>query len=116
MNVVRTCTAVALGAFLFTASASALPFTQATKPQAPAKAHEPVTGQLVSLDTDSKTLAIKTAEDAEMKFSFSEDTEVVGAEKGASGLAAVSGSTVTVTYQAHGTANVATKIEVKPKK
>jgi hypothetical protein len=116
MNVVRTCTVVALASFLFTSSAEALPLEQAPKPQAPAKAPEPVTGQLVSLDTDSKTLAIKTAEDTEMKFSFSEDTEMVGTEKGASGLAAVSGATVTVTYQVHGTANVATKIEVKPKK
>jgi hypothetical protein len=116
MNVLSAFTAVALASFLFTAGVSALPLFQAQTKQAPAKKHEPVTGQLMSLDTDSKTLSIKTAEDTEMKFSFSEDTEVVGAEKGASGLAAVSGSIVTVTYQIHGTANIATKIEVKPKK
>ena len=59
---------------------------------------------------------IKTAGDVEMRFSFSEETEIIGADKGASGLAASSGATLTVTYQQHGTANVATRIEVKPKK
>jgi hypothetical protein len=116
MNVLRVCTAVVTAFFLFTATASALPFAQAPQQQAPAKTHEPVTGQLLSLDTDAKTIVIKTAGDTEMKFSFSESTEIVGAEKGAAGLATVSGSIVTVTYDVHGTANVATKIEVKPKK
>ena len=115
MNVRRTCTAIATALFLVTANASALPFAQAPKPQAPAKALEPVTGQLLSLDTDAKTLVIKTAGDTEMKFSFSEATEIVGADKGAAGLAAVSGAIVTVTYDVHGTANVATRIEVKQK-
>ncbi|HEX6164059.1 MAG TPA: hypothetical protein VFZ31_11880 [Vicinamibacterales bacterium] len=74
-----------------------------------------MTGDLVSLNTDTKSLVVK-AGDTEMKFSFSEETEIVGAEKGAQGLATVSGATVTVTYQIHGTANVATRIEVKQKK
>ena len=50
-----------------------------------------------------------------MKFSYSDTTEIVGAEKGASGLAAV-GTEVTVHYDSHGTARVATRIEVRPKK
>ena len=116
MNVFRACTAAVIALFLFTGSVSALPFTQAPKQEAPAKSHEPVTGQLLSLDTNSKTLVVKTTGDTEMKFSFSEATEIVGAEKGAAGLASVSGAIVTVTYDVHGTANVATKIEVKPKK
>ena len=116
MNVCRACTAVAIASFLFTGTASALPLAQAPKQQAPEKAPEPVTGQLLSLDTNSKSLVIKTTGDTEMKFSFSEQTEVVGAEKGAAGLATVAGATVTVTYDVHGTANIATKIEVKPKK
>jgi hypothetical protein len=116
MIVRRTCTAVFAAFFLFTGSAIALPFAQAPQQQAREKTPEPVTGELVSLDTNKKTLAIKASENTEMKFSFSEDTEIVGAEKGAAGLATVSGATVTVTYQIHGTANIATKIEVKPKK
>ena len=116
MNVRRTCTAVTAAFFLFTGSALALPFVQAPQQQAREKAPEPVTGELLSLDTNKKTLAIKASESAEMKFSFSEETEIVGADKGVQGLAAAAGATVTVTYQIHGTANVATKIEVMPKK
>jgi hypothetical protein len=74
-----------------------------------------VTGELVALNPDTKTLVIRTTESTEMKFSFSEQTEIVGADKGASGLATSAGATLTVTYDVHGTANVATKIEVKPK-
>jgi len=102
--------------FLVTATAQAQQPSPKPEQREEKKMLEPVTGELLSLDTDSKTLVIKTTGDTEMKFSFSEDTEIVGAEKGASGLAAVSGATLTVTYQQHGTANVATKIEVKPKK
>lgn len=114
--IVRRAFTVAVAAFfLFTGSASALPFSQAPRQQAREKTPEPVTGDLVSLNTDTKSLVVK-AGDTEMKFSFSEETEIVGAEKGAQGLATVSGATVTVTYQIHGTANVATRIEVKQKK
>lgn len=114
MNVRLACTSVAAAFFLVTAGASAQPLMQAPQQQMKPKAPEPVTGELLSLNTDTKTLVIRTG-DAEMKFSFSEETEIIGAEKGASGLAAVSGATITVTYQEHGTANVATKIEVKQK-
>ena len=116
MNVMRACTALAAAFFLFTGNAVAHPFAQAPQRQEKPAPPEPVTGDLLSLNTDTKTLVIRTTGDTEMKFSFSEETEIVGAEKGASGLAAVSGATVTVTYQIHGTANVATKIEVKQKK
>jgi hypothetical protein len=51
-----------------------------------------------------------------MTFSYSPETEIVGADKGAEGLATKAGTIVTVTYTVHGTANVAVKIEVEPKK
>ena len=75
----------------------------------------PITGELVAVDESAKTLSVKTASEGEMKFSYSEKTEIVGADKVASGLAGV-GYEVTVTYDSHGTAKVATRIEVKPKK
>ena len=75
----------------------------------------PVTGELVSVDEDAKTLTVKTASEGEVKFSYSEKTVITGAEKIVSGLAGA-GSEVTVTYDSHGTAKVATRIEVKPKK
>jgi hypothetical protein len=50
-----------------------------------------------------------------MKFRYSEETVIVGGEKGPAGLATSTGTIVTVTYNVHGTANIAIKIEVKPK-
>ena len=75
----------------------------------------PVTGELVSVDESAKTLAVKTSSEGEVKFSYTDTTVVVGAEKVASGLAGT-GSEVTVYYDSHGTAKVATRIEVRPKK
>jgi hypothetical protein len=115
MNVLGTCTVLTAALFLVTGSASARPIAQEQQQQSRPKAPEPVTGELRALNPDTKTLVIKTTSDTEMKFSYSEQTEIVGADKGASGLATSAGATVTVTYDVHGTANVATKIEVKPK-
>ena len=75
----------------------------------------PVTGQLISVDESAKTLAVKTSSEDEVKFSYTDKTVIVGAEKVASGLAGA-GSEVTVHYDSHGTAKVATRIEVRPKK
>ena len=81
-----------------------------------AKTPEPVSGEIVSLDDKAKTLTVKTGPDKEMTFSYTDTTEIIGADKGASGLATMSGASVVVHYDTHGTANVATKIEVTPKK
>ena len=51
-----------------------------------------------------------------MKFSYTEKTEIVGAEKIASGLAAARTEVTVHVRISHGTAKVATKIEVRPKK
>ena len=48
-----------------------------------------MTGELVAVDESAKTLAIKTASEGEVKFSYSDKTEIVGADKVASGLAGV---------------------------
>jgi hypothetical protein len=76
----------------------------------------PVSGELVSLDDKAQTLVIKTESGNEMKFSYTNTTEITGADKGVSGLATMSGTPVTVHYKTHGTANTAVKIEVKAKK
>src|SRR5688500_4964986 len=75
----------------------------------------PVTGKLVSVEESTKTLAVKTTSEREVKFSYTDKKVIVGAEKVASGLAGA-GSEVTVHYDSHGTAKVATRIEVRPKK
>ena len=94
------------------------PSPEAGQPQQKEKEKPPapLVGELVSVDVSARTFAIKTAAEGEVKFSYSEATEIIGAEKGASGLAAKPGTEVTVTYDMHGTAKVATRIEVGPKK
>lgn len=79
------------------------------------KENVPVTGELVAVDDKARTIAVKTSSEGEVKFSYSDETVIVGAEKLVSGLAGT-GSEVTVHYDSHGTAKVATRIEVKPKK
>jgi hypothetical protein len=116
MKLIQTCIALMIGGAL-----AGVPNAFASQqPQPPgehtrAKTPEPVTGELISLDTSTKTLVLKTDAETQMKFSYSETTEIVGADKGSEGLATKAGSIVTVTYSVHGTANVAIKIEVKPK-
>ena len=96
-------------------------FAQAPSPapeqkQDAAKAPATVSGELVSVDSAAKSITVKKADATEMKFTYAEDTEVVGADRGLSGLATMSGSEVRVTYTARGTANIASKIEVRAKK
>ena len=120
MNVViRTGLVLAIAGLVGTGTAAAQqapPEPPERQEQQKAKTPEPISGQLVSLDDKAKTLTVKTGEGSEMKFSYSETTEIIGADKGVSGLATMSGASVTVHYDTHGTANVATKIEITPKK
>ena len=107
-------------ALVATSVISVVPAAATQQPQQPpseqrAKSPDPVTGEIVSINTETKTLVVKTTPDSDMKFTYSEETEIVGADKGTEGLATKTGSVVTVTYDVHGTANVALKIEVKPK-
>jgi hypothetical protein len=85
--------------------------------QAGPTAQEPATakGELVRVDPDAKTLAIKTASGTEMQFKYTDATSVTGAEKGVAGLATMSGAQLTVSFRIEGTSNVATKIEVRGK-
>jgi hypothetical protein len=117
MKLIQTCTAFAIVGIFFTAPMAAI----AQQAQPPAsrpsdKKPEPVTGEILSINTSTKTLIVKTAEQTEMKFTYSEETVIVGADKGAEGLTGKPGAVVTVTYDIHGTANIALRIEVQPKK
>ena len=105
--------------FAVTPVAAQRPSPEGGQPQQKEKEKPPPTplvGELVTVDTNARTFAIKTAAEGEVKFSYTDTTEIIGAEKGASGLAAKPGTEVIVTYDSHGTARVATRIEVKPKK
>jgi hypothetical protein len=88
---------------------------RAAPPQDRAPAAAPAVGELVRVDPDAKTLSIKTAAGAEMQFRYNDQTAVTGSEKTVAGLATMRGSQLTVTYRAEGTANIATKIEVRAK-
>jgi hypothetical protein len=115
MKVVRTCLAVAIAGMISVGSVAAQQSTPPPSEQERAKTPEPVSGELVSIAPDSKTLVVKTTGDKDMTFTYTDQTEIVGADKGVSGLATMTGSPVTVHYAVHGTSNVAVKIEVKPK-
>jgi hypothetical protein len=110
-------------AVVFTLALGAIPaFAQTTKPtpeqQPPARAAQPtmVRGELVSVDETAKSITVKTADNAEVKFAFDDKTEVTGA-KDAAGLATMSASRVTVHYKEDAAKNkLATRIIVEPKK
>ena len=89
---------------------------RAAPPQADrAPAAAPVVGELIRVDPDAKTLSIKTAAGAEMQFRYNDQTAVTGREKTVPGLATKRGRQLKVTFKTEGTANIATKIEVRDK-
>ena len=114
MKLIHVCMALSLAGAMSPAAVSA----QQTAPPAAArdKAPDPVTGEVLAVDEKARTITVKATADTEMKFSYSDETEIVGGEKGPQGLATSTGTIVTVTYGVHGTTNVAIKIEVKEKK
>ena len=116
MKVIRMCLAVAVVSLISVGSVAAQQPTAPPGEQERAKTPEPVSGELVSVAADTKTLVVKTAGDKEMTFTYTDQTEITGADKGAAGLATATGSMVTVHYTMRGTSNVAAKIEVKAKK
>jgi hypothetical protein len=115
MKIIHACIALSLATAL-SAPMSAQQQSPTPADHARAQNPEPVTGEIVSVDDKAKTLVVKAAGDTEMKFSYSDETEIVGGDKGPAGLATSAGTIVTVTYGVHGTTNVAVKIEVKAKK
>ena len=73
-------------------------------------------GELVKIDTSAKTIVIKTESEPQMQFSYTDATKITGADKGVAGLATMTGSSLTIHYTKKGQDNVATEIEVQPKK
>jgi hypothetical protein len=70
-------------------------------------------GELASVNTEMQLIAIRTPDGAERKFSYSDETQVEGAEDTVEGLAKKSGGTLRIHYQslAPGT-DVAKTVEV----
>lgn len=78
-------------------------------------AEQTATGELVSVDTEAKTITVKKDDGTEMEFSYDDTLEVTGAQQEIAGLATVSGSQVTVTYTSDMGKNKASKIDVRAK-
>ena len=83
----------------------------------PALAQEPsiAQGQLLKVDANAKTVAIRTVEGTQMQFSYTDDTKVTGAGESVAGLATMAGTDVTVHFIKKQQDSVATQIEVRKK-
>ena len=80
------------------------------------EAQNPIEGQLQSVDPDTMSLVVLTADGAEHQFLYTAETEVIGAQEGAEGLASQTGREVTVHWAAgeeEGQLNTATAIEIR---
>jgi hypothetical protein len=73
-------------------------------------------GELLRVDTEAKTLTIRTSDGSEMEFSYNEATDVAGAQEETAGLATETGSHVTVYFEQQGNARIATRIEVSARR
>ena len=71
-------------------------------------------GQLESIDTAAGMLTIKTSDGALETYSYSEATEIVGAEN-AQGLASRQGNDVIVSYTEQPDRRMAVRIEIVPR-
>jgi len=121
---VAAATAVVLTVPVSAQTPSPAPQPQAQAP-APAPASQaaqamrsPVEGDLVSVDTDAKKITIKPLTGADLSFTYTDKTEITGAQKDAAGLATVKDGRVTVhfTEDAQTKVKTATRIIVEPKK
>jgi Cu/Ag efflux protein CusF len=108
-----------------TPSPSPQPQAQAPQAQAPSPMSQaaqpmrsPVEGELVSVDADAKKITIKPLTGADLVFTYTDKTEISGAQKDAAGLATVKEGRVTVhfTEDAQTKAKTASRIVVEPKK
>jgi hypothetical protein len=69
-------------------------------------------GELVSVDTKTKMVTVKTAT-GEQKFAYDDSTKIAGG-KDAAGLGTMTGSQVTIRYKKDGASMLASSIDVKP--
>ncbi len=87
--------------------ASLVPLAQASA------AEKSASGELTRVDSMAKTFTIKSEEGTNMEFQYSDQTVVVGGEKGVQGLSSSEGSKVTVYFTEKEGKRQATRIEIK---
>jgi len=93
-----------------------LPLAYGQQEKAAPQAEKMFQGQLINVDTNAHKIAVKGAGDAEMLFSYTEQTQIVGPQKEIEGLASQAGTQLRITYRKAGDNRVATRIEVLEKK
>ena len=86
--------------------------------RAPAQVRSPIEGDLVSVDSTAKQITIKPLTGPDMVFTYTDKTDISGAQKDAAGLATLKEGRVTVhfTEDAQTKARTATRIIVAAKK
>ena len=77
-----------------------------------AQAEKVFEGQLTRVDTAAKSITVKGTSDSEMKFTYTDQTQVLGQEKTVQGLAGKVGTGLRVTYRDAGGNHTAIKIEM----
>ena len=83
----------------------------------PAQAADKVfQGQLTKVDATARWIALKGAGDKEMRFDYTDTTQIVGSEKTIQGLAGKTGTEFKVTYRESGGKQTATRIEAIEKR
>ena len=71
-----------------------------------------IEGTLLNVDSNTRVITLQTAGDKEMKFSYTDQTELVGPQKDGQPVAVKQGSRMRVYYKESEKSNIATKIEV----
>ncbi len=107
----------ALAGSLLLAGASSTALAQ--QGAAPGKAEDQakaqsISGELMKVDSEKKTLSVKLADGAEWTFDYTATTEISGDKKGEQGLATSEGSKVVVQYTSADGKKTATKVEIQP--
>jgi hypothetical protein len=113
---IRTTTARALIAFAVVALIlGAIPLSAQESKTAQGQEPKVAQGQLTRVDTEARTLAIQSSQGSPMVFRYTDQTKVIGADKGVAGLATMAGAPVTVQFVQQDKDNVATQIEIRQK-
>jgi hypothetical protein len=109
-----TAVAVVFAAGAYTpAFAQEKPQTQPQQKQQQQKVTSPVMGDLVSVDTDARTITVRAQGGQTLQFSYTDKTEVSGAQKTVQGLATMKDARVTVHFTESGARREATRIIVQ---
>lgn len=89
-----------------------VPTVAQTQTPAPSKVFE---GLLVKVNPDTKTFSVRPTVGEEVEFAYTDDTEILNADRKREGLADKTGTQVKVTYTDHAGIYTATKIEMLDK-